>query len=388
MTTKVAIVTNILTPYRIPLFNQLNKYEEFDFTIYLLAENENNRLWSINNDVEFECKLLPDYGIDLSNHIKIIYHLNPHIISEIQKQNFDAVICAGYDSFTALLVFLMCKLKKIPLLFWSGSTAYENNNILRFIGRPIIKLFTNYSDGFIAYGSRAKQFLVSNGAAENKIFKAYNTVDTDYYYNECQKYKAQRQKILTENNFKTKKYILYVGQLIERKGIKTLIDAFTLINKNDNISLLIVGEGKDKTTYMEYCSNNKIKNIYFIGHKNSDILPLYYSIADVFVLPSLSEVWGLVINEALACGIPVITTNNVGASEDLIVDGENGYVIEANNAEKLSETLESIIFDDSSLKILGENSRKYIGNFSIESSAKGFINALKCTLKLSNDEYE
>lgn len=377
MTTRVAIVTNILTPYRVPLFKQLNKFEDLNIIVYLLAENEKNRLWSIDDKVNFECKLLPDYGIDLSSHIKFICHFNPHIINEIQKQNFDVIICAGYDSFTSLLVFFMSKIKRIPLIFWSGSTAYENNNILRHIGRPLINMFTKYSDGFIAYGSRAEQFLISNGASRKKIFKAYNTVDTSYYMNMCQRYKNQRPKIINENNFSSgNKFILYVGQLIDRKGIKTLIDAFKQINYDNNISLLIIGEGRDKNKYIDYCSKNKIRNVYFLGHKNMDELSKYYSISDIFVLPSLSEVWGLVINEALACGLPVITTNKVGASEDLIFDGKNGFVVRINDVGQLSAAMTNILSNQKLANSMSQASLKIIKNYSIYNSAYQFLNAI------------
>lgn len=377
---KVAIVTNILSPYRIPLFNQIHKMENIDLTVYLLSHNEKNRLWSIDSNTAFKCKILPDYGFDWSNSVGLICHFNPHIYSEIKKENFDLVICGGYDSLTALILLTMSKIEKIPFILWSGSTQYENRGIFRIIGKPIISLFSKHSDSFIAYGSRAKQFLISNGVAEKKIFKAYNTVDINYYKNECLRHKDKKSILLKENNIKQNKCILYVGQLTARKGLKTLLDAFKKINIDDSgIALLIVGEGGQKQKYIDYCSSNDIDNVYFLGYKAIDELPKYYSIADVFILPSLSEVWGLVINEAMACSLPIITTNYVGASEDLVLNGQNGYIVNSNDSEDLYTKIKSIITNDNLKNQMEMQSLEIINKYTLLNSANGFVDAINFT---------
>ena len=162
--------------------------------------------------------------------------------------------------------------------------------------------------------------------------------------------------------FRTKKYtLLYMSRIIPRKGLDILIKAFSLLKKKrDDVCLLIGGDGP----FRQYCHNLlkslDIRDVSFLGPISPNSAVNLYQQADVFVLPSrfwenMEEPWGLVINEAMSLGLPVITTTAVGAAYDLVIDGYNGFIVKDNDVIDLYKAMDRIISLD--LSQMGINSR-------------------------------
>jgi glycosyltransferase involved in cell wall biosynthesis len=270
---------------------------------------------------------------------------------------------------------------------WSGSTINEPS-LLRKISLPLVKFIIRHSDAFIAYGTRAKEYLEYLGASSEKVFIAYNTVDTDFFMQRCSQLKAPKSELKDKIGIKNKKVVLYVGQLIERKNVKTLIEAYSKLKDKLDVALLIVGDGIQKNELKNLCIEDNINDVFFVGFKQREELPQYYAMSDLFVLPSLQEVWGLVLNEAMASGLPVITTNKVGASVDLIKDGENGYVVESGNTEQLYEVTKKILSDPELEERMGEKSKRIIEKrFTYENMVDGLRSALNLVHKNKTEIY-
>src|SRR5690606_20910096 len=118
-------------------------------------------------------------------------------------------------------------------------------------------------------------------------------------------------------------------------------------------------------------------NVFFEGFSQREELPFFYAVADVFVMPSLWEPWGLVLNEAMSCALPVIASSVAGATSDHVVDGVDGYSCEPANPEQLARKIESILTDDGTRRAMGQNSYKIIQNYTPEACAQGFYNAIE-----------
>ena len=373
---KVALITNIPTPYRISLFEKLAKHPSISLYVYFNAITEKNRVWRIALDHRFKYKILPGYNITYQGWAPSTYHINPSIINELTSSNYDAVISGGYDSFTNQVSFLLCKIKKIPFILWSGSTINERN-LMRRITLPLIKYIVRHSDSFIAYGTKAKEYLISLGAHHKDIFIAYNTVDTNFFMQQCLFLKNNKNKILYEIGLQNKKIVLYIGQLIKCKDLKTLIKAYSKLKQELDAALLIIGDGPLKNDLENYCVKENVYDVYFIGFKPKKELPKYYVISDLFVLPSINEIWGLVLNEAMSCGLPVITTDKVGASVDLIQNGVNGIIVESKNVEQLYLAMKKILNSPKLIKSMGKKSRQLVEeNFRLDHAVNGFISAI------------
>ncbi|MDZ7611971.1 MAG: glycosyltransferase family 4 protein [Candidatus Moranbacteria bacterium] len=208
----------------------------------------------------------------------------------------------------------------------------------------MVKYILKRTDNFIAYGTRAKNYLISLDAPKEKIKIIFHNVDIDKFSQESENFsRKEKNKLKEKLGIKTNKIILFSGQLIERKGIFELLNGFNNYTKLDsNVSLLVLGQGREKEKMEEIIRNKNIQNVFFTGFIQYNELYKFYSISDLFILPSREEVWGLAINEAMACGLPIITTHETGASVDLIEEGKNGYIIPSNNSKAITQAIQKV----------------------------------------------
>ena len=172
--------------------------------------------------------------------------------------------------------------------------------------------------------------------------------------------------------------VLFVGELNERKGVRFLLRAFTkLKSERENTTLVIIGDGELKSKLIQLVSNESLTHIIFTGWISEEEKIKYYAIADLFVLPTLSDVWGLVVNEAMACGLPIVTTTAAGCASDMIVEGENGFIVEPQNVDALHEAMRRIVYDELREK-MGEKSYEIlITRFSLDNAVNGFLDAIQ-----------
>lgn len=225
----------------------------------------------------------------------------------------------------------------------------------------------------ICYLKYRIQFLLGKLPATSNPY----AVDDEFFFKCCKRYKKKIGQIKKQLEVGHNKIILYIGQLIERKRVIDLLKAFKLLKKEiQNVSLLIIGSGPIETELRQYCRENKLVDVLFMGFKQKDELLKYYATADIFVLPSSNEVWGLVINEAMACGLPIITTNQVGASGDIVKNGVNGYIIEPKDSEMLSKKMLKILKNDNLKEQMGQRSRQIIEDWGIKQELNGTLKAI------------
>jgi len=376
---KLAIVTNIIAPYKVPFFSRLSKFPGIELTVYSGAKTHKHRRWVIKDEYDFKHKILKGIVVNLANkhNDPICLHIQPSVFYELYKDKTDIVICVGYVPLTPIISFLFCKIFKKPFIMWSGTIIKSEQSKKNIFKRFAKKIIIKKSNAYLAYGSYAKDFLIKYGAKDKNIFICSNAVDNEYFSQGCKRHGREIEKIKEQLGVRDNKIILYVGQLIKRKGVFDLLKAFKLIKKEvQNVSLLIIGNGPIEIKLKQYCRENDLVDVIFVGFRQKDELIKYYAIADIFVLPSSNEVWGLVINEAMACGLPIITTNKVGASGDIVKNGINGYIIEPKNLEMLSEKILKILKNDNIRKQFGQKSKEIIKGWGIEEEVNGALDAI------------
>jgi len=375
---KVALIHNIISPYRVPLFEEINKDIYIELYVYFCAKTHKDRDWNLLQSRNCNYKILPDIGL---NFFSINYHINPSIIHELIKNKYDAIIACGYDSFTTQVAFFLSKLKHVPFILWSGST-YNESSFVRKVSLPLVKFIIKHSDAYLAYGTRAKEYLIFLGASPEKVFISYNTIDTTFFKRQSLKLRNKKNELKNELGIKNKSVVLFVGRLIKVKNLEYLINAYSKLKEKKDVALLIVGDGPLREGLKDFCKTKNIKDVFFVGFKQKEELPKYYAVSDLFVLPSRQEVWGLVLNEAMASGLPVIATNKVGGSKDLIKEGLNGYIVESGNIKQLHDAMKKILSNPKLAKLMGEKSQELIDKkFTIKHAAKGFIFAIKNCLR-------
>ena len=374
---RVLLLHNFLTPYRVPLFAELAG--RFDLTVWILGHVRTIREWS--HDVPedaFKWRLLPHVSLPAgSRDYRIL--LNPTLPCELSKQKPDTLICCGWDTPAAFYAARWARKHGVPFVLWSGSTSGEPNWRRRLARRPVQWLVRS-ADAWLAYGSRAQDYLESLGAAPERIFRAYNAVETDLFDNQSRMTDSAREHVRERFGIRTPFLVLYCGQLIERKGLADLLPAFARAEQAGvNASLLVVGSGSKEQTFRRLAQREGVADrTVFAGFVPRGELPRLYGSADLMALPSREEVWGLVVNEALACGTPVLATASVGAAADLLENGVNGYVVPPGAVESLTGALQRHFADGAARTAMRASARASIKPFSIAAAADAFEQAVAC----------
>jgi glycosyltransferase involved in cell wall biosynthesis len=371
---KVALIHNIISPYRVPLFEGLSEHPFIDLFVYFCAKTHKERQWSIPQSNKYNYEILSGVTLEF---LGIIYHINPSIILKLIKEKYDVIIIGGGTDFTTQAAFITSHLLKTPMILWSEGTS-GTQSLLGKIISPITRYITRHATACIAASTSAKDFFIANGACPEKVFIPPNTVDTEFLKKESLEYSMRKNELKRKLGVKNDKIILYVGQLIRRKGIGYLLFGYKKLKEEyADVGLAVVGSGPLKEELMKICQTENIKDVYFFGFVQQKELPMYYSLADLFVLPSLRETFGLVINEAMACGLPVITTKAVGA-RDLIIQRESGFIVDEANADQLYLAMREITSNEELSSKMGEKSLEIVEReYNIEQAVKGFVSAIE-----------
>jgi glycosyltransferase involved in cell wall biosynthesis len=295
------------------------------------------------------------------------------------------ILSGGYIHITVLLTFIYCLMSNIPFIYRSdenGHTRARSSIIAKLASLLIEQHIIKKSTAMMCPGVQSKEYYIKRGADPSKIFIVpYSTADDHIFLEKSQRYKACKDVIKKDFCIKEDKVILFIGQFVERKGIGYLIQAFnSLIKESDHFALVLVGDGPLKNNYEKYCKNENIDHVYFPGYINEDKKIKFYSISDVFVLPSQKDHWGLVVNEAMLCGLPIITTNAVGASE-MVLPGRNGLLVNDSNSDELYESLLQILTDNN-LSSMGDCSRKFVTkNFNLMNRLQSSLDCVNFSIK-------
>jgi glycosyltransferase involved in cell wall biosynthesis len=372
---KVILIHNTIAPYRHPLFEELSK--KVNLMVYYCSIKENLREWDLwPRKYDYKYKVLPRVFIktpfgELS--------LNLSILKEVIRNKPNVIIISGYTDPTTWVAFAVAKLLKIPIIHWTEGVK-EPQSILGIITKPLRMLFVKKSNAIIVPGKLSKSYVISLGADAEKVFIARNVIDNKLFLDLSHKYRSCKDELKSQLGFKGKVVVLYVGQLIKRKGVEHLIHAYGKLKQEyDNLALIILGGGPLEYYLKNLSSSLKLKDIKFVpsGMKLEELIKFYYS-ADIFVLPTLEDIWGFVINEAMACGLPVISTHASQAATEMIRLGENGYIIKPADSNELYDALKNLIIDPELRRRMGEKSREIVmQEFDLSAMVQGFLSAIE-----------
>ncbi|WP_204412909.1 glycosyltransferase [Bacillus tianshenii] len=330
---KVLLITNTVAPYRISVLNKLSSYVDLD--VWYLQEKEANRKWKVNlEEIKYKYVLL--YGFHLFiQKLDMGIHINPGMFIKLIKESPDTIIIPGYDNIGYWVAMIYCKIFRKKCIVWWGSTL-DSSRIQNKIVNRVRKTFFKKINHFVTYGTKATECLIHYGVNRNKITTGTNTVDVKYYY------KNTNQNKLNKNQQEKFKF-LYVGQLIERKGIIETITAFEKLKRYD-WELTIVGSGPLEKKLTDIVKKKKLNNhIKFVGYKQQNEIILYFDSSHCLIVPSISEVWGLVINEGIATNTFTLASKYAGATGDIIIEEKNGKSIDPLDIDNYAKSLNWVL---------------------------------------------
>lgn len=364
----IAFITNLRAPYRTLQLNEFSKIKDVKVKVYYTNKRYENRKWETEESHGFSEVDLK--GIKLS---ECYGYINIGIL-KIVKEN-DLILLGGYEQPTIILISLLCRMLKKPYIILFDGISCDRILIKEKGIKKVIK-------NIVVQGS---SYIMANGIIGKKYFEEQFDYDTDKIYNQYLSVNSdlinklyddrenlriqEREKLgINEND----KVILFSGRLIELKNVETLIRAISKI-QDTSIVLLITGGGELQEKLKQIANNMNVRMIItgFI-YKQEDLFKMYFA-GDCFVLPSLIEPWGLVVNEAMHAGMPIIVSQNCGCRYDLIKN--NGLVFNPKSYLELSKSIEKIIYNDNIVE-LGIESRNIISKWNFNNSKKSLENII------------
>jgi glycosyltransferase involved in cell wall biosynthesis len=299
--------------------------------------------------------------------------------SEIRSGRYDAVWLHGYNHAASIVAWAAAKTKGLPVLMRSETHLGLRRSPLRQRVRDrILSVAYRSVDAFLAIGSANRAYYRAVGVSNDRIFDVPYTVDNDRFIAGAGAAAQRREIIRAAYGLRPgTTVILYASKFTPRKHPQTLIRAVAdLQRKGLALSLLMVGSGELDDTLRTLVADLGVRDVVFAGFVNQSRLPDVYAASDIFVLPSQDEPWGLIVNEVMCAGLPVIVTEEVGCHHDLVKDGVNGFCVRPGDVTALSGALETLARDDERRRRMGAASLSIIGNWGYEQCREGLTAAL------------
>lgn len=266
----------------------------------------------------------------------------------------------GMLTLETIITFIVAKLLRKPLIVMDEHWYWRRNLLMKLLW-PFALFIARNTSYLIVPGQASKLFWKLANVPSKKLHEVHFDVEELKVED---RHVDMAKKIREAMGYR--KVILYLGRLIEVKGVDILIRAFAKLSlESHDVVLLIAGEGKEKARLLKLCKQMGLDDkVMFVGFVPWKDRAAYFMACDVFVCPSITrgapEVWGLVVNEAMSLGKPVVVTTAVGSAYDLVENGVNGYVVPEGNVDALYEAIKGIINDDKLRELMGLASQRLL----------------------------
>lgn len=358
---KILFIVNIPSPYRIAFFNELGKQCDLTVLFEMRKADDRDESWTNYKFHTFKGVFLKGIKVGAATSICVNW-------ASYLKKSFDYIICGNFTSPTGILAILYMQIHNIP--YWlesDGGFAKNGKGLKEYLKKKLV----HAADGYFSTGIRNDEYYLTYGADAYRIHRypftsVYAKDIIQQPLSDTNKSEWKRKLGITE-----KILILSVGQFIYRKGFDVLIQATRKLNPN--IGVYIVG-GNPTKEYKELALG--LENLHFEGFKFGNELKEYYYAADVFVLPTREDIWGLVINEAIANALPIITTDRCNAGVEIIKEGINGCIIPSDNSDTLADKIECLAEDKIIRSNMAYQNLKRAHYYTIENMANTHITVL------------
>ena len=375
---RLAIITTHPIQYNAPLFALLASRKQVSIKVFYTwgpAVMEDKFDPGFNKKIQWDIPILEGYDYEFvtnksltpgSHHFKGID--NPQLIESVEKWGAEAILVYGW-SFKSHLKVIRYFHGKIPVLFRGDSTLLNKQEGIKKLARKFfLKWVYSYVDYALFVGTNNKNYYLKHGLKENQLILALHAIDNDRFSEPDLKFTTaanEWKKQLKVNEGELT--IVYAGKLDDNKNPDFIIELGKQLN-NLPVKFIFVGNGEVENKLKLSVKNNE--KFIFVDFQNQLIMPVVYRLGDFFILPSKSETWGLGANEAMASGVPVMLSNQVGGAVDLVDEGVNGIVFKLNDVEKCAAFITTIIIDPELLLKMKLAAKEKIKQFSFLNIAK------------------
>lgn len=333
---RVLFITNLASPYRVNFFDEFGK--SVDLTVLYSDEQSQHTTrsadWFIEGQGNYRSVFLKKRVLKIGEDslcLDVIHWL---------KQDFDHVIVGMYSSPTTMLAMLWMRLHGKPFWLEVDGGLIRRDSRIKYL---VKKMLVSAPSGWISSGKHTTKYLVHYGAKEDRVVEYPFTSLWEKDILKTVPTAEEKRQLRETLGMREEKIALYVGRFLREKGMDDLLEAVPCLDRN--IGVYFVG-GEPSDAHLAFCEANGLSNVHFEGFKKKKALLDFYKAADLLVLPTWSDVWGLVINEAMACGLSVVTTDQCVAGLELIRNGVNGHVVPVDDRDALVDKIHAVLRGD------------------------------------------
>ncbi len=304
------------------------------------------------------------------------------VLNKVQPQ---AIFINGYSYYDAWSALIWCKLHRSMAIIMSDSKPDDPSRVgwKEGIKRGIVRRF----DSALCAGKCSREYLEQLGMKSEKIFEGFDAVDNDYFWRGAEQARKNPDRYRTFPGLGSSETFFLASARFEKgKNLAGLIQAYKQYRRKvceeGKIPwrLVILGDGVERSMLEDLVKAQGIPGVTFAGFHQIDDLPVYYGLASVFIHPAFQDTWALVVNEAMAAGLPVIVSNRAGCSVDLVEEGINGFTFPPDNLGRLSDLMVLMSSDQVDRKAMGQASCERIMNWGLSRFTQGLFGALQAAL--------
>lgn len=375
---KTALIWANLGPYHLARARVLSKQDDLEAVFVELAAQERLRPWEVDKGT------LSARVVTLMN---VPYEQCPprdlaqRLTMQLSALAPDVVVVAGYGDVPMRAAARWAKRNGKASVVMFESTQWDHSRKW-WREWPKGLFIRRYFDGGFTGGVSHTQYLLTLGIRRERIWEKSAVVDNDFFANASAVARDKAAELRRQLHL-PECYFLYVGRFAPEKNLRALLEAYQQYHAATKApwGLVMVGDGPHNAELRQRAAALQLHDVLWAGFQQVEQLPLYYGLSSCFVLPSSMEPWGLVVNEAMACGLPVLASNRCGCVLDLVREGENGFTFAPDDVPSLAQQLVGIAsLPDSQRAAMGQHSREIIAGYSLDVWAQQLTDCIKTTL--------
>jgi glycosyltransferase involved in cell wall biosynthesis len=370
---RVAVVSPEPTPYRAPLFDRVSADPKIDLTVIYAARTVAGRTWEVR----------PNHrsvflrGVGIPGARLILHHdypVTPGVWNELRAARPDCVVVSGWSTFASQAAIAWCRVRKVPfLLLVESHDAGPRAGWRRTVKGAVVPRILRRAAGVLVTGTLARESMIAHGARPERIRVFANTIDVDEWSERVGRLADRRAELraglgLGEEDVT----VLSVARLSSEKGHDTLLRAVAAAG-DPRLVLVLAGSGPERDR-LEALAGDVGSRLVLAGDLPHERVIEVYCAADIFALLSDREPWGVVVNEAAACGLPLVLSDRVGAAPDLLRDGENGFLVPAGDVQAAAKALRRLTADRARA---GARSREIARGWGYGPSVASFVSSVR-----------
>jgi glycosyltransferase involved in cell wall biosynthesis len=382
---RIAHLVSHPVQYLVPVYRELSKSPDIDFTVYFFSDSSLGKHFDADFGREFEwsTELLGGYKHKFLPSSKgkstgqRLEWPNWDVLAEVRREHYDVIWINTYMGTNALFARIGAFFSGTPVFFRDDTNLLTPRPFWKRVFKSIFLRVFLLGTWALYVGEESKRYWNHYGVPQDRLFFSPHCVDNDYWSSKAAELAPRRTEIRRSLGITDDRpVIVFCGKFIPKKQPLRLLAAFDILRKKTSCWLLMAGDGYLRESVEKEIREHNIPDVLLPGFLNQDELPLAYAAGDVFVLPSaFHETWGLVVNEAMNFGLPIVVSNQVGCGRDLVKDGWNGFIVPHEDTEALADRLLRILNDEPLRKAMGRNSAALVTEYTVDNCAKGVVRA-------------